>query len=284
MPVSPHTSQPSLPEYDNPPVVETRLGVQFDPLPALTTPLLARFCFSLGKEWETTPIEVDEVPQQFERFAEDSPWLPRGWRLELQESPGRRLRLPDVSGVYLLQVQNGRIDLGWRRGTAPYVRHAATRPKLDELIDRFRSFVCARVKEEAKPNQWEVTYVNHLPRGTVWQEPTDWRGVFPSLPMPARSAAPGVELESFGGEWHYRLAPRPDGAVFREGRLHVRIQHQETHAENEVDRLMMTLTSRGSASSWDDAREGVDAGRRTIVQGFTGLTSEAAHRYWERRT
>jgi uncharacterized protein (TIGR04255 family) len=53
---------------DRPPLIELVVGVQFDPMPALTAAYLGLFWRELGAEWP----DVSETPAlepQFERFA-----------------------------------------------------------------------------------------------------------------------------------------------------------------------------------------------------------------------
>ena len=48
--------------------------------------------------------------------------------------------------------------------------------KFDALFEKFRTFVREMRLGDLRLNQWEVTYVNHLPKGTVWNSPADWQG------------------------------------------------------------------------------------------------------------
>lgn len=46
----------NLPSFERPPVIETMLGVQFQPLPALRSAHLGAFWKTLGEEW---PVVLD---------------------------------------------------------------------------------------------------------------------------------------------------------------------------------------------------------------------------------
>jgi hypothetical protein len=142
------------------------------------------------------------------------------------------------------------------------------------VLQRFIEFVAREKVGDFRPNQWEVTYLNHIPKGTVWDTPNDW-GFFLSL-----GAVPTIEHlihgESFAGGWHFVIPEQ-------RGRLHVQWQHgRKSEPEEEV--IVLTLTARGpvagSENSVQATLDGLDLGRETIVRSFVAFTSEAANKYW----
>lgn len=144
------------------------------------------------------------------------------------------------------------------------------------MLDKFKTFLSDEALGVLKGNQWEVTYVNHIPQGTVWDNANEWGEVFrcaATLPVTAGKA----RLTSLGGEWHYEIDPKL-------GRLHVRIQHGRKKGEKEPELLIVTLTARGPLSNHESGSkalsDGLDLGRETIVRAFYDLTSEKAHEYW----
>ncbi|MCC7290571.1 MAG: hypothetical protein IT449_00755 [Phycisphaerales bacterium] len=178
----------------------------------------------------------------------------------------------------MIQVQNGRLHYNWiRRPGIEYVRYAANRPKFDAVLVAFRAFLSGENLGEPKPNQWEVTYVNHIPKGTVWQSPEDWARLFVGMPQVAPDLG-SVNLETMSGAWHYVI---PD----RRGRLHVDLKHAKLDADPASEILRATLTARGpiGASSAGESctlEEGIELGRRIIVLGFKAMFSEEAHTTW----
>lgn len=128
-----------------------------------------------------------------------------------------------------------------------------------------------------RANQWEVTYVNHIAQGTVWNNPDDWSFFRPLGSVPT---IPGVALgESFAGEWHFVIPGQ-------RGRLHVQWQYvlatgtqQEQH-----EGVRLTFTARGPVQEGSDCvssvLQGLDIGRETIVRSFTDLMTIEAKKHW----
>ena len=120
-----------------------------------------------------------------------------------------------------------------------------------------------------------MTYLNHIPKGSVWNTPDDW-GFF--LPLCSSWNVEGVaDRESFGGEWHYVI---PD----KRGRLHVRWQHGRESEPEQGEVIVLTLTARGAIASGDTSLkrilDGLDLGRKTIVHSFRNLMSDEANKHW----
>lgn len=179
----------------------------------------------------------------------------------------------------MIQVQNGRLHYNWLRRGTEYPRYEVLRPEFDQLLNRFRLFVKKQGVPELALDQWEVTYVNRIPRGELWQGPLDWTRVFRLTP--AVQVADPLELETQTGSWHFEIKPK-------RGRLHVELKHgipMKSGADRlGAELLVLTLTARGPVSvdsasglSWE---QGLDCGRECIVRSFYDLTTNYAHEMW----
>jgi hypothetical protein len=130
---------------------------------------------------------------------------------------------------------------------------------------------------ELRLNQWEATYINQIPRGTVWQRPDDWTFFSPLRCVPTIDGI--VEGEEFTGEWHFVI---PD----KRGRLHIQWQHALSAMPDEPEReiIQLTLTARGPleprANDTQPVLNGLDLGRETIVRAFAHLMSNEANKHW----
>ncbi len=212
----------SHPSFRKPPLIETALAVQFKPLKALRNAHLGMFWSELKKEYPITE-DAESIMPQFERFGDErsveSSRLPR---LRLASSHGARMRMLSSDESQMVQLQNGMLVFNWRRvnDSTSYPRFTTTKPALDAVIERFAHFLGNHQLGAFVPTQWEVTYVNHMARGTVWNSPADWHLVFPGLLGPATTAAGLVlsPLETMSGEWHFEIGPQ-------RGRLHVNLHH-----------------------------------------------------------
>lgn len=276
-----------LPSFDRPPVVETVLGVQFESLPKLRNAHLGAFWKSLVDYWKKSGVEpwvdLTDAPTleaSFERFGESQAWRPPGVQLKLTQAPPSRVQIRNPAGDRMIQLQDGRLHYNWV-GCAggPYPRYSKLRPEFDAILAEFRDFLAREGVEELRPNQWEVTYVNHIPKGSVWNEPQDWKDVFVGLPS-VWGQPSSIQLESFGGEWHFVIAPQ-------RGRLHIQLAHARAGSPEGEEVLRLNLTARGPIAEGADGglslSDGLDLGRQTIVRTFHEITSESAHQHWELR-
>ncbi|MFW6155114.1 MAG: TIGR04255 family protein [Planctomycetota bacterium] len=263
--------------FKRPPVVETVLGIQFERLRGLTNAHLGAFWQSMQAAWP----RVNDAPpleEQFETFGERGAWA-RALRLKLTQSPSARVQMRNERGDRMVQVQNCRLDYNWiARPEQAYPRYRTVRPEFDESLEAFRQFVSKYSLGALTPNQWEVAYVNHILKGTVWNDPQDWPEVLRSLP--GLAAGPQrTKLESFGGHWHYEIEPQV-------GRLHVEIQHSVVEEPAKEEALVMKLTARGPIDAKEDPNgaidRGLNLGHDVIVSAFRDVTSPQAHQYWNR--
>jgi uncharacterized protein (TIGR04255 family) len=264
-----------LPHFEHPPVVETVLGVQFDPLPKFRNAHLGAFWKQLGNDWPDLR-DVPPLAPQYERFGEGESWVESGLQLKLTQEPTSRMQARNAAGNRMVQVQNGRFHYNWLgHGGEQYPRYREVRPEFDRTLDLFRRFLADEQLGVLQPNQWEVTYVNHIPKGSVWNSPADWARVF-RLPVALSDCTRGLILESVGGTWHYVIEPC-------KGRLHVQLQHGRSGEATGPEVVTLILTARGSANPEEGGSnldEGLDLGHETIVKSFAALTSESAHAYW----
>jgi len=271
-------NQSSTVNYARPPVVETILGVQFDPLQRFSNAHQGLFWECLGADW---PELTDSAPlePQFEQFTEESSWVPPGIAFRIAQTVPSRLQIKNQDENRLIQLQNGRLHLNWLgHGGADYPRFEQVLTEFERIVERFRDFVVGRNLGEFRPNQWEVTYLNHIPQGTVWRTPNDW-GFFRPLAALQDLDTP-VKFETFNGEWHFVI---PDN----QGRLHVQWQHGKTR-DPARELVVLTLTARGPLhfdpqDSQIDLRRlhtGLSVGHEAIVVSFRELMSDEANTYW----
>jgi uncharacterized protein (TIGR04255 family) len=266
-----------LPDYDNPPVVETVLGVQFDRLPGFKNAHLGAFWKTLdSNEWPAV-IDVPPLPLQFERFTEAARWA-KGLQLQLTQDPACRLQIKNKSGNRMIQVQNSRLHFNWLgESDAGYPRYEKVRDGFEWVLHQFIEFIGLESVGDFRPNQWEVTYVNHIPQGSVWNTFSDWK--FFRLLGSVPTIENLVEAEGFTGEWHFRIPEE-------RGRLHVEWEHRKKAAaeklEQEFVRLM--LTARGPVQENEDdvttILDGLNLGRATVVRSFTNFMSDDANKHW----
>ncbi|MCI0461576.1 MAG: TIGR04255 family protein [Gemmataceae bacterium] len=260
---------------DNPPVIETVLGVQFAPLKGLTSAHAGWFWKTcLDHPWEKV-AEVIPIPDEFERFEPPSPG-PKRIRLEPVKLPAR-VQISDANAGRMIQLQPTRFHYNWNRVGGEYPHYRNVRKGFDHYFQTFCRFVTEAQLGEVAPNQWELTYIDSIPRGQLWDTPADWYKILPGL-FPSGSVGDSVQLESLAGEWHYEIPPQ-------HGRLHVSVQLARVGGDP-TPVLLLQTTARGPVGEGGVANvgEGLDLGHRVAVETFFAITSADAHKAWERRS
>jgi uncharacterized protein (TIGR04255 family) len=252
-----------LPEYDKPPVLEVVFGIQFSALKGIQTR-------HFGEFW--TKIR-DEFP-----ITRDMPPLP-----EISETPSVELLLmPPLRRVFLLssdqryvvQLQESRFNLNWRKVEAgdKYPRFGVVFSKFQQAWGDFSAFGELAGLGNLIPNRYELTYVNHLEiKGDVFSSELEakakmfrWQGLDAQfLPAPASASA----------SWQFQM-PESKG-IFSANLSHAKRQ-------DATDLLVLNMACAGPASSKFTLREWFETAHEWIVRGFTDLTTSEAHKEWGR--
>ena len=172
----------------------------------------------------------------------------------------------------MIQIQNGRLHLNWL-GQGEYPRYVSLRSEFDALQAKLEEFLNEDSHATMRPNQWEVTYFNRLTQGDIWSDPGDWRKIFRGG-FPTTVSSQDFIPEAVSLKHGFEIAPR-------KGRLHVEINYRPPAADQKGE-MIFTLTARGPVNDEISLSQGLDIGHEAIVNGFTELTSEEAHKQWER--
>lgn len=262
------------PKFERPPVIETVLGVQFPPIAGFRNAHLGAFWKANYPDWEV-PNDVPPLAPQYERFEESELKAAVQPQLVFSQDPSMRIQIQNSTGDRMVQLQNGRLHYNWLTGPeqASYPDYSTVREEFDRALNGFRSFLIREHLNPFSPDQWEITYVNHIPQGTVWNTPSDWVRVLSAL-LGRTDQIKTTRFESCGGSWRFEITPQ-------RGRLHVELSHGWTNDQESQQLLMLKLTARGpiqrNGLSLD---EGLNLGHDAIVQTFREITSRRAREYW----
>lgn len=265
--------RPDLPDFDNPPVVETVLSVQFEALSLLRTAHLGllwqQYRGSFPKTDERPPL--DSVIEQFP----ESPQVRVGLKLQaLENPPVPRLWFTSAGGDEMIQVQNDRFVKNWRKeGEREQYPHydEVIRPNFDRDFAIFLNFLENNQLGKPRINQCEVTYVNHILAGEGWESYGEIEKIFTFWRSPQTDPPGSVE--------DLRLHTRfviPDEAGRPIGRLHLDVQPAVRTSDNRP-MYVLHLTARGQVG---DGVDFFDIGREWIVKTFKALTSRPMHEIW----
>jgi hypothetical protein len=212
---------------------------------------------------------IERFEDSFEMKLElsDMPPLPRIW-----------FARADDNGI--IQVQRDRFLHNWRkvRPEDAYPRYHNVIQMFKDRLSVFRSFLRENKFESIEPLQYEMTYINHIPRGEGWVNLSEIGNIFPDFSFRLNET---------------RFLPEPEGINCRTsfvlpekvGRLHVVIRNARKRDTGRPV-LLLELTVRGISS--DKSPEGMnlwfDVAREWIVRGFADLTGEGVQKsVWKRK-
>ena len=265
-----------LPDFENPPVVETVLGVQFTAVKGFTLLHYGLYWEKIRGQYPNAQI-VPPLGSASEEFGAEAKPRAIQFSMEIADAPEVRCWFIDDSQNHLFQVQNDRFIHNWRKvtGDEKYPHYEHIRPKFKEEWVGFCEFLDKQKLSRPDINQCEVTYVNHIElEGPV--------KTFSDLPK----AISGWSDASSG-----RFLPNPEKVTFKaayvmsekKGRLHITVQPViRSRDGKEVFQLNLTARGKPASSQLNDVLEWFDLGRGWIVRGFTDFTTPEMHTFWRR--
>ncbi len=263
-----------LPDFSAPPVAEVVIGVQFYPIQNFSVVHHGLYYQRIKDEY---PLYEIRPPLQIplERFEEES--TPEAG-FKFSNIPPLRSWFVDQKGNRLVQLQKEHFIHNWRKvkGSERYPRYEKIRKGFVDLWKDFLLFSEEYDLGEVKPNQWEVTYVNHLVKEHEWNSLVDLKNIFPC----------------WTNDSSENYLPTPEDIdlnlsyIFPEkrGRLHLSLS-RGLRASDNADILLLKLIARGRLDSSDPKTllESFNLGREWIVKGFTDFTSRKVHHIWKRK-
>ena len=274
----------ALPAFENPPVTEVVVSVQFEPLPKFAIPQMGLLWQRFRAQYPRTEQHL-ALPPVVERLGIRSAMEPQ-LRFEVEREPTVRLWFLNEAGEQLVQVQGDRFIRNWRRvpnSDGPYPRFYNS--ILPRFTEDYRAF-CQFLKDEqiGQPvvNQVEVSYINNIVMGDAWRDHGDLGRMFRGW---SRDALIDRTLESINLRASYLLE---DVAGEFLGRLHAVIQsgfRTEPGATEDEAVFVFTLTARGRPLGEDEQGmlQFVELAHREIVLAFAKMTTDEAHSIWRKK-
>ena len=265
-----------LPKFDDPPVIETVLGVEFSGLDNWGVPHFGLLWIHMRDRfprWDVKPPLVSEI-ENFDRSASK----PQS-SMQILTEPEMRCWFVDEDDKTLVQIQKDRFIYNWRKTDTndkyPHYEDSV-RPAFEQVWKEFNNFVNQEQLGNLNILQCEVTYINHLEIGIGWESTSDFGKVFTTLTDPERGEfLPLPEALSFNSAYQM-----PE----KSGRLRVSVKPAFRNKDGK-EILQLTLTARVKPSEGDFASlmRCLDLGREWVVRGFADLTTQRMHKIWKRR-
>ncbi len=271
-----------MPKFTMPPVVETLLAVQFEPLVKMRVTDYGLFWSKISEQFPIVQ-EHPPVPAVIEStLAQPIVINPMQWRI------GGEFRLPRVwyrsslslaggNGERGIQLQNDRFMQNWMRpeqAAERYPSYEVNRADFLKYLGLFAAFVKERDLGTIVPNQCEVTYVNRIP---IAGGSNGVHGLFAEC-FPSLAARHSTDFLPETDRIGYMASFPIAGG---KGRLHVQIQGP-VRLETGAVVIDFRLTARGApvGTASHPIMDWLDLGREWVVKGFYGLTSAKMHEKW----
>jgi uncharacterized protein (TIGR04255 family) len=267
-------------KFSAPPIVETALSVQFNSLVGFTAAhagwFWKEYVEKLGdgppNEWKEA-AEAVKIPELSEKFGAEDVWATPSIRF----TPGivsPRIQLIRGDGERMLQVQDNRFILNWRKRASAYPSFQILLPEFRNMLSAFESFCSEAGFGTPVYNFWEVAYVDQIKKGTLWDSARNLNRIFPALTTPPVSDrhAPQSDDETISADWRFSLTNR-------RGRLYIQLRQSRLQPSNE-EIIQLTTTARGDVSETHSWEQGLNFGHDALRETFLAITSTEAQEYW----
>lgn len=256
----------TLPDFENPPAVETLMGVHFAPIENWRGPYFGLFWSRIKSDYPRVELQPPIVAAPAVGLTVSGIELPlRCWFFNQDETR-------------LIQVQNNLFLHNWRKlGQADkYLHYEDLRPLFEREWQGFRGFLEGEGFGAPVVQLCEVTYVNHIDRGSGWETFGELSEVFPNWsPKTSGNYLPSPELVALNASYALKGI---------EGRLQITAQPavRQTDAKETIQ-LTVTARCKPSSSSNEEIYRCLDEARERVVLGFTDFTSPKMHQIWGRK-
>lgn len=262
------------PDYENPPVIEVICGIQFDTIEKLLTPHIGLLWekykpdFPLFKELPplVPVIEKYDEPTEPEFTISHTPPLPRTWLIQKSQNG-------------IIQIQKDRFFYNWRKVNPgdEYPRYKSVIAYYERHLKCFEDFLIDNDLDSIKPLQYELSYINIIPKGEGWDKDEDISKIFRDFSW---DLTPNRFL-SFPDNFNWRtqfILPN------KSGRMHIQIQKGFRKIDKHpIIRLELLVRGIEANSSIENMRSWFDQAHEWIVCGFADITSSKIQKETWRR-
>jgi len=273
--VVPKTVSPS---FDEPPVVETALGIQFDELAGFKTAHFGLFYREIRDRYRS----VEDQPR-LEPIAELFPQVPRvpAFRFQTRASAERVWYRDKLDGSFLLQLQADRLGFNWKKADNSDSRYPSYSVNVLKFLDeheRFCTFCRHEDLGDVRPNLCEVIYVNHI------------------LPIQGEDAISLFPKVFTGIEWKHAddsllKLPKPELAslnrVYVIGENKGRLYAEASIAYDQKKRrefILLKMTARVLADDSESVAQTLQTAHDWAVNGFVSVTNASFRKERWRQT
>ena len=249
-----------LPSYKNPPVNEVVCGMRFRPTAKLRIPHVGLLWDKLRADYPILQHAPTISSTKGEILVDKVTGLPlpRVWFIS-------------TSDDQLVQFQNDRFYFNWRKRKSDYPRYAHVISNFEKVLNAVKDLFKDFDLGELEPIEYELTYINHIPKGVGWKKIDDLTEIFTDFSWNKTNTRFLHNPEEVS--WVAKFS-------FPENKSHLIISLKHAISiEDEVPTLIYELKAIGNDSD-DTIHNWLDLAHEWIVCGFTDLTTQTMHEIW----
>ncbi len=260
----------NLPKFDNPPVIETVYGIEFEPLQDWQVPHFGLYWTRIRHKYQNCSVQPP-LPEQIEKFGEERNQITIN--IPFLSAPSVRCWFFDKEENWLLQIQNNRFLSNWHRRQSSYPRYKGFFDRFEKEWDRFNEFLTAERLGEPKSPQCEVSYINHIEADITFDNLGEifpvWNG------FKQNTFLPSPEVLRINTAF---VIPE------NRGRLHISMEPVFRHSDAKVVlQLSVTAKVRPASNGKASIVEAINLAHEWVVSGFDDFSSAHMHEVWQRR-
>jgi uncharacterized protein (TIGR04255 family) len=264
-----------LPQFDNPPIDEVVLGLQYAPIPNWNDTSVARYRSAIETDFPTiqyqprldTPVEQLTGLTMMAVFpAGQPPPLGRTWLINSEDDE-------------VIQLQNDRFFFNWRHRQTPYPRFGIVHQKFWQRYGQLKDVLQAEGLPLPQPQQVEITYINWI------------RGMsMPEFLLPASSTRLSLpmiegfpEQQQWAASYLIRRGSTPIARLALQCSSAMRLLPDNPSGTEPQFGVQFVLVARAPlppAPTDEQITELMQVGRSAIVRVFNELTTPEAHDRW----
>lgn len=262
----------NLPSYSNPPVIEVVFGVSFKKLDAMKLPHSGIFWQKIREDFpkcaHASPLVFSKLsPLIFSKLEESEFPLPRVWLINKNETN-------------LIQYQTDCFFFNWRRmpGAEEYPRYSIVKSAFERYHKVFKEFINENELGEINYQQCELTYINHIVKGSGWNSLADIGQIMRDVMWTKKDDRFLPEPKAI--QW-VSIFPLPEDF----GSLSVSLKHG-TRQQDKCPLFLIEISAKGLGG--DQTKERIskwfDLAHIWIVKTFADITSdEIQKKIWLRQ-
>ncbi len=252
-------------KYENPPIDEIICGIRLDSIKKLKAGHFGVLWQKFKPDFSQIEDQIPANPIPAEDFENlDKLPLPRVWFIHRDENE-------------LIQVQRNCFLHNWRkrRSDDAYPGYEKVVENFEIYLSRFQEFLKEESLGHLVPKQYELIYIDLIPKGQGWESPGDLEKVFPNLLSLTKQ---GIFLNNIKGINWQIILELPNGL----GEVAISIRNAQ-RISNKQELINMEFKA-VSSQAYQPMRGWFDDAHNTIMNLFCNLISyEIQEKFWVRK-